>query len=101
MSAKDDSEVCKFSVNEMGKLAEKYILCVSGASFQAAAKASPKIFDFVDRITIFARMTPDLKETIVAELKSRGSLCVALEILTSFKVTSVSCAVMVPMMLVP
>eukprot|EP01127_Copromyxa_protea_P019679 TRINITY_DN6440_c0_g1_i1.p1 TRINITY_DN6440_c0_g1~~TRINITY_DN6440_c0_g1_i1.p1 ORF type:complete len:1356 (+),score=374.54 TRINITY_DN6440_c0_g1_i1:25-4092(+) len=75
VSAKDDSEICKFSVSKMSELAKKYVICVSGATFNIVAKKDPKFYDHVAEISIYARMTPDLKEIIVAELKARGHFC--------------------------
>ena len=41
-------------------------------SAAAAAKKDDRLWDNLEHISIFARMTPELKEKILAELKARG-----------------------------
>lgn len=59
----------------MSSIAKKHDLCVSGRSFSLAIKKFPAIWKSVINITIFARMTPELKERVVSELKESGNFC--------------------------
>jgi len=76
VSAKDDSVVRNtFDPSEIDALAEKYDLCVNGPAFRSAVDIHPEAWHLVDRIKIFARMTPVLKESVILELKKLGHYC--------------------------
>ena len=51
-----------------------YDLCMTGPSFQAAASRndSNTLWDNIDTISIFARMSPEDKERVLRALKERG-----------------------------
>merc|ERR1711957_959580 len=71
----DDSRIMNFDSSDVKKLSEKFDLAVTGKMLAAA-------FEFVEGTTkvlayfkIFARMTPDAKETVIECLHSVGALC--------------------------
>jgi cation-transporting ATPase 13A1 len=61
---------------DFDKFSEKYDICVSGKSLSLAIKKEPnQIFQFVNKIKIFARMVPELKELVIKKLKENGFSC--------------------------
>jgi cation-transporting ATPase 13A1 len=65
------------------QLAQKYSLCVTGESLNAASYAATtttesgtssesELWDYLDSVSIFARMSPDDKERVLKRLKQQG-----------------------------
>jgi cation-transporting ATPase 13A1 len=61
------------------ELAKKYSLCVTGESLNAASHATgsgssseSELWDYLDSVSIFARMSPDDKERVLKRLKQQG-----------------------------
>jgi manganese-transporting P-type ATPase len=55
------------------ELAKKYSLCVTGESLNAASLAADgELWDYLDSVSIFARMSPDDKERVLKRLKQQG-----------------------------
>ena len=61
------------------ELAKKYSLCVTGESLNAASYATgsgssseSELWDYLDSVSIFARMSPDDKERVLKRLKQQG-----------------------------
>lgn len=65
------------------QLAQKYSLCVTGESLNAASYAATTttesgtssesvLWDYLDSVSIFARMSPDDKERVLKRLKQQG-----------------------------
>ena len=54
------------------KLAEEYSLCVTGKSLNAAMTAPGDLWENLEQISIYARMSPDDKERVLKRLKTQG-----------------------------
>ena len=50
----------------------EYSLCVTGKSLNVALTASGTLWDNLDQISIYARMSPDDKERVLKRLKTQG-----------------------------
>eukprot|EP01124_Arcella_intermedia_P002381 TRINITY_DN1129_c0_g2_i1.p1 TRINITY_DN1129_c0_g2~~TRINITY_DN1129_c0_g2_i1.p1 ORF type:complete len:1051 (+),score=291.64 TRINITY_DN1129_c0_g2_i1:899-4051(+) len=75
LSASDDSQVALFNTDKIDELAKEYCLCVSGYSLQEAIKKDKNFTKYIDRISIFARMTPEQKETVISYMKEMKHFC--------------------------
>ncbi|EEH54606.1 p-type ATPase superfamily [Micromonas pusilla CCMP1545] len=56
-------------------LAKDYCLCVTGAALNAAAgvgRGNGGLWDYLDSVVVFARMSPDDKERVLKRLKQQG-----------------------------
>ncbi|OUS46274.1 ATPase type 13A [Ostreococcus tauri] len=61
-----------YESSSIPELAEKYSLCVTGKSLNAAAVAPGALWENLDQISIYARMSPDDKERVLKSLKTQG-----------------------------
>lgn len=71
----DESHVADYKANEVPKLAKKYDLAMTGKSLAAAFDCDHYTKSVLEHIRVFARMTPDAKETVIECLHSVGILC--------------------------
>jgi len=71
----DDSEVASFVATEVPNLAKEYDLAVTGTNIAAAYEYDPNTKSILQHFKVFARMTPDAKETVIECLHSVGKLC--------------------------
>mmetsp|Transcript_13694 Transcript_13694/g.21164 ORF Transcript_13694/g.21164 Transcript_13694/m.21164 type:complete len:1551 (-) Transcript_13694:1328-5980(-) len=71
----DDSFVADYKASEVPDLAKKYDLATTGKSLAAAFDYDDKTKSVLEHIKVFARMTPDAKETVIECLHSVGILC--------------------------
>lgn len=70
--ADDDSVVAAYASADVPALARKYDLCVNGKSLAAAGDVDDRIWQHLDLVRVFARMTPELKERVLTDLKKHG-----------------------------
>jgi len=71
----DDSRVAEFKANDLPNLAKKYDLATTGKMLDAAFEFDENTKSVLEHIKVFARMTPDAKETVIECLHSVGRLC--------------------------
>ncbi|KAL7532147.1 hypothetical protein ACHAXR_005722, partial [Thalassiosira sp. AJA248-18] len=71
----DDSIWGAYLADEVPMLAEKYDLAVTGSNLAYAYDYDPKTKSILAHFKVFARMTPDAKETVIECLHSVGMLC--------------------------
>lgn len=71
----DDSKVCDFVADEIPALSETNDLATTGKSLAAAFEYDEGTKSVLGYIKVFARMTPDAKETVIECLHSVGALC--------------------------
>ena len=71
----DDSEVASFVASEVPNLAKTYDLAVTGTNIAAAYEYDIDTKTILQCFKVFARMTPDAKETVIECLHSVGKLC--------------------------
>jgi cation-transporting ATPase 13A1 len=74
-SYEDDSKVADLVANEIPDLSKKYDLATTGKSLAAAFEYDEGTKSVLGCIKVFARMTPDAKETVIECLHSVGALC--------------------------
>ncbi|CAE8582444.1 unnamed protein product [Polarella glacialis] len=60
------------SATNLPELAKSFSLMATGDSLDAAVKAEPKLWESIDEIRIFARMTPHGKAGVIRELQKQG-----------------------------
>ena len=71
----DDSNVKDFIASDVPELATQYDLATTGKNLQAAFDYDEGTTKVLASFKIFARMTPDAKETVIECLHSVGLLC--------------------------
>ena len=71
----DDSRIMNFDSSDVKKLSEKFDLAVTGKMLAAAFEFDEGTTKVLAYFKIFARMTPDAKETVIECLHSVGALC--------------------------
>lgn len=71
----DESKVADFSASEIPELSRKYDLATTGKSLAAAFEYDEGTRSQLEYFKVFARMTPDAKETVIECLHSVGKLC--------------------------
>uniref|UniRef100_A0A7S3V8N7 Cation-transporting ATPase n=2 Tax=Chaetoceros debilis TaxID=122233 RepID=A0A7S3V8N7_9STRA len=71
----DDSRVADFIAADVPKLAKSYDLATTGKNLQSAFDFDEGTKQVLAHFKIFARMTPDAKETVIECLHSVGALC--------------------------
>ena len=71
----DDSNVKDFIASEVPEVAKQYDLATTGKNLQAAFEYDEGTTKVLASFKIFARMTPDAKETVIECLHSVGLLC--------------------------
>lgn len=65
-------KVFPYEETSIRELAKEYSLCVTGKSLNVALTASGTLWDNLDQISIYARMSPDDKERVLKRLKTQG-----------------------------
>ena len=71
----DESHVMNFAASEVKELCKKYDFATTGKNLQAAFDFDEDTRKVLGYFKIFARMTPDAKETVIQCLHSVGALC--------------------------
>jgi cation-transporting ATPase 13A1 len=71
----DGSKVCEFIADEIPSLSKGYDLATTGACLAAALEQDKEMSKVLEYIKVFARMTPDAKETVIECLHSVNALC--------------------------
>eukprot|EP00521_Asterionellopsis_glacialis_P010024 CAMPEP_0195288728 /NCGR_PEP_ID=MMETSP0707-20130614/5273_1 /TAXON_ID=33640 /ORGANISM="Asterionellopsis glacialis, Strain CCMP134" /LENGTH=1602 /DNA_ID=CAMNT_0040348627 /DNA_START=32 /DNA_END=4840 /DNA_ORIENTATION=+ len=71
----DDSKVDEFTASEVPELSKQYDLAITGKDLAAAFEFDEETKKVLGYFKVFARMTPDAKETVIECLHSVGSLC--------------------------
>lgn len=67
---RDGSFIQRFEDSDIGRLAQKYVLCVLGAALQSVIKQFPyHTIDLIKYSTIFARFSPQQKAFCISTLK--------------------------------
>jgi len=74
-SYEDGSNIAEYSASGMGLLSEQYDLATTGKCLALALELDPETRKVLQYIKVFARMTPDAKETVIECLQSIGMLC--------------------------
>ncbi len=75
LSYDDDSAGESYVANEVPNLAKRYDLAVTGANLAAAYDYDSDTRLNLEYFKVFARMSPDAKETVIEHLHSVGKLC--------------------------
>eukprot|EP00581_Thalassiosira_minuscula_P008067 CAMPEP_0183703840 /NCGR_PEP_ID=MMETSP0737-20130205/1419_1 /TAXON_ID=385413 /ORGANISM="Thalassiosira miniscula, Strain CCMP1093" /LENGTH=1670 /DNA_ID=CAMNT_0025930637 /DNA_START=59 /DNA_END=5071 /DNA_ORIENTATION=- len=75
LSYDDDTEGETYESKEVPQLAKKYDLAVTGSNLEAAYEYDEGTKSILSHFKVFARMTPDAKETVIECLHSVGKLC--------------------------
>jgi len=75
LSYEDDSAGASYVANEVPNLAKRFDLAVTGANLAAAYEYDPDTKLNLAYFKVFARMSPDAKETVIEHLHSVGKLC--------------------------
>lgn len=70
-----DAKVSDFSASEIPNLSETYDLATTGKCLTKAYELDPDTRSVLKHIKVFARMTPDAKETVIECLHSVDALC--------------------------
>jgi len=65
-------EIMSYDGHSIAELSKQYSLCVTGRSLNAAAIAPGTLWDNLDKVCIYARMSPDDKERVLKRLKTQG-----------------------------
>ncbi len=65
-------KIIPYETTSIPELADKYSLCVTGKSLNAALTAPGTLWDNLDQVSIYARMSPDDKERVLKRLKTQG-----------------------------
>mmetsp|Transcript_11549 Transcript_11549/g.25318 ORF Transcript_11549/g.25318 Transcript_11549/m.25318 type:complete len:1715 (-) Transcript_11549:74-5218(-) len=71
----DDSAVEAYVASAVPELVKKYDLATTGTNLAAAYEYDPITKSILEHFKVFARMTPDAKETVIECLHSVGKLC--------------------------
>ena len=71
----DDTRGSRYVANEVPKLAKSYDLAVTGNNLETAYEYDVATKTILEHFKVFARMTPDAKETVIECLHSVGKLC--------------------------
>jgi len=71
----DESKVADFVANDIPLLAKNYDLTTTGKCLNVAFQTDPHVKIMLSYFKVFARMTPDAKETVIQCLHSVGKLC--------------------------
>lgn len=71
----DGSNVAHYSAVEIPSLSQKYDLAMSGKLLTVALETDPATSTMLSYVKVFARMTPDAKETVIECLHSVGIAC--------------------------
>lgn len=71
-SANSGKRKKRFVVETVKTLAQEFDLCVSGPALQMAIEQDMKMKRVLHHIKVFARMSPDMKETVLTSLKETG-----------------------------
>ena len=74
-SYEDGKAVVDYSAEQVPILSKEYGLATTGKSLALALESDIKTREVLGYIKVFARMTPDAKETVIECLHSVGSLC--------------------------
>jgi cation-transporting ATPase 13A1 len=74
-SYEDGSTVVAYRANEIPALSKEYDLATTGKSLAVALETDEGTKSVLGYIKVFARMTPDAKETVIECLHSVDSLC--------------------------
>jgi len=75
LSYEDDSAGETYAAKEVPRLAKKYDLAVTGSNLAEAFEYDAETKSILAYFKVFARMTPDAKETVIECLHSVGLLC--------------------------
>ena len=71
-SANSGKRKKKFSAESVKTLAKDFDLCVSGPALEMAMEQDEKMKSVLRYIKVFARMSPNMKETVFTSLKENG-----------------------------
>jgi cation-transporting ATPase 13A1 len=71
----DDSAGPSYAAKDVPELAMKYDLAVTGANLALAYDYDADTKTILSHFKVFARMTPDAKETVIECLHMVGKLC--------------------------
>ncbi|KDO32388.1 hypothetical protein SPRG_02865 [Saprolegnia parasitica CBS 223.65] len=71
-SADDDKAVAAYSKNAIVHLSKTYDLCMDGAALSRADDVDGGVWNHLELIRVYARMTPELKERVLTSLKTCG-----------------------------
>lgn len=71
----DGSRICKFVAEDIPSLSKQYELATTGKSLACALDNFEGTKSYLGYFKVFARMTPDAKETVIECLHAVGSLC--------------------------
>jgi cation-transporting ATPase 13A1 len=71
----DGSKVEDFAAREIPRLSQEYDLATTGKCLAQAYENDAQTTEVLEHIKVFARMTPDAKETVIESLHSAGLLC--------------------------
>lgn len=74
-SYEDSSNISNYIPHDIPTLSKKYDLATTGASLAVALENFENTKSYLGYFKVFARMTPDAKETVIECLHSVGSLC--------------------------
>jgi len=74
-SYEDESKVKDYVASEIPKLSKEYDLAMTGKALAAAFEYDEGTRSVLGHVKVFARMSPDAKETVIECLHSVGSLC--------------------------
>jgi len=74
-SYENESKVKDFVAKDIPGLSKSYDLATSGSSLAAAFEYDAMTKTFLSHFKVFARMSPDAKETVIECLHSVGALC--------------------------
>lgn len=71
-SANSGKRKKRFVVETLKQLADEFDLCVAGPALQFALQQDTTMKTVLHLIKVYARMSPDMKETVLTSLKERG-----------------------------
>ena len=74
-SYEDNSSVMDYAAEEIPALSKEYDLATTGKSLALALESDVGTSRILGYFKVFARMTPDAKETVIECLHSVGALC--------------------------
>ena len=74
-SYEDDSRGSQYLASDVPQLAKTHDLAVTGSNLATAYEYDPDTKTVLEHFKVFARMTPDAKETVIECLHSVGKLC--------------------------
>jgi cation-transporting ATPase 13A1 len=74
-SYEDDSRGAQYVAKDVPQLAKSHDLAVTGSNLATAYEYDPATKTVLEHFKVFARMTPDAKETVIECLHSVGKLC--------------------------